>query len=704
MFNWKPRYDAPTVKPTQFHFGLGVSSNPDAVPNTPYLTVNGKVGIGSDVHIMQQYVPNAPQLTVRANASFGYDLTPAGPVTVDYASGAPTLAVSDRVGIGYRLLGPPGTTYAHHAPALAVKGKVGIGFELMNSSYLLSAPDVAVAPAKTVSIGYELTGPLALYPVTPPTLAVKGKVGIGFDWPSTAGSLQYSPNAPGLALAPHRKMSIGYDMVNHGYPQDAADLKVKGSTSVFGTMEVIRNDPAHASPAKKPVVDDPDAKYPIFTAVNGPICQIELKPGYPNSALPNPFTNPAKSIKDAIDDAIVGGRYILLGNLAPLHAEPQQPSPNPRAEEAVENPLPDVEEDNKRRTYGLQMRYDNWYAMLNLVYVQAHKPKATHIDASVPKKKKNKKPPKKVDKSEAQIPARRDVVLAWGSDLNDGVNEPDDAKRNYLRLRYVTDTPIDVLRLDLGHRPWTKAEIDKLKEKETYEQIKGTRKHSHEATQSSVWKMLDDPGEELGDKPSSDHDMELNEEDKKNQKNYRDLVVIDPDGSVLVNGAIYSYRTAKISDGRLKEAITPIDDAMVKIMALRGVSYSWRTGSSPQEDELADREYGLIAQEVESICPEAVSRNDDEVLAVDYEQLTPILIEALKEQQCTINAQRERLERVEQALESVLGGASKAPPGSRKSSAPVTAGRPKKSPDRERSPAARSAAPRADRAARGRRR
>ena len=51
-------------------------------------------------------------------------------------------------------------------------------------------------------------------------------------------------------------------------------------------------------------------------------------------------------------------------------------------------------------------------------------------------------------------------------------------------------------------------------------------------------------------------------------------------------------------------------------------------------------EYGLVAQEVQSIVPEAVSVTDIEngYLGVSYLSFTPILIEAIKEQQTQIES------------------------------------------------------------------
>lgn len=54
----------------------------------------------------------------------------------------------------------------------------------------------------------------------------------------------------------------------------------------------------------------------------------------------------------------------------------------------------------------------------------------------------------------------------------------------------------------------------------------------------------------------------------------------------------------------------------------------------------------LLAQDVEAVLPEAVVSSDDGDKSVDYSCLTPVLIEALKEQQKQINELKTQVERL----------------------------------------------------------
>ena len=89
--------------------------------------------------------------------------------------------------------------------------------------------------------------------------------------------------------------------------------------------------------------------------------------------------------------------------------------------------------------------------------------------------------------------------------------------------------------------------------------------------------------------------------------------------------AYYSF-----SDARLKTNVATIQDPLQKVMAMRGVTYEWNEGYKAGKKEI-----GLIAQEVMQIIPEVVAEKErvdgSKFLSVDYEHLTGLLIEAVKE-------------------------------------------------------------------------
>jgi hypothetical protein len=102
-------------------------------------------------------------------------------------------------------------------------------------------------------------------------------------------------------------------------------------------------------------------------------------------------------------------------------------------------------------------------------------------------------------------------------------------------------------------------------------------------------------------------------------------------GALNVTGDITSFFT---SDARLKTNIFNIEDALDKVNRLNGVTFEWNeTGRSLFDEDfvIPDLEVGVIAQEVQAVLPEVVTTRNNGMLAVNYEKIVPLLIEAIKE-------------------------------------------------------------------------
>ena len=92
-----------------------------------------------------------------------------------------------------------------------------------------------------------------------------------------------------------------------------------------------------------------------------------------------------------------------------------------------------------------------------------------------------------------------------------------------------------------------------------------------------------------------------------------------------------------VSDQRLKDNITPIDDPLAKVLSISGNTYTWNEKSGKMH---MGSDVGVIAQEVFEVLPEAVTTRDNGYLAVDYHKIIPLLVEAIKE----LSAKVENLE------------------------------------------------------------
>jgi sugar lactone lactonase YvrE len=80
------------------------------------------------------------------------------------------------------------------------------------------------------------------------------------------------------------------------------------------------------------------------------------------------------------------------------------------------------------------------------------------------------------------------------------------------------------------------------------------------------------------------------------------------------------------SDMNLKKNIVNLDGALDKLDNIRGVYHDWI-----DENQSKDRQIGVIAQEVEAIYPELVTKGENGYLSVNYPKLTAVLIQAVKE-------------------------------------------------------------------------
>jgi hypothetical protein len=84
------------------------------------------------------------------------------------------------------------------------------------------------------------------------------------------------------------------------------------------------------------------------------------------------------------------------------------------------------------------------------------------------------------------------------------------------------------------------------------------------------------------------------------------------------------------SDERLKDIIEPITDATNKVSQLRAVIGKFKTDPDDK------RRSFLIAQDVQTVLPEAVDATDPDSLGVQYTDVIPLLVAAIKEQQALI--------------------------------------------------------------------
>jgi len=107
------------------------------------------------------------------------------------------------------------------------------------------------------------------------------------------------------------------------------------------------------------------------------------------------------------------------------------------------------------------------------------------------------------------------------------------------------------------------------------------------------------------------------------------IATLGGSGNLSVTGDITAFYT---SDQRLKNNITPIPNALNKVLLISGNTFDWNEKSGKEGTEA-----GVIAQEILKVLPEAVTTRDSGYLAVNYEKLVPLLIEAIKDLKAEID-------------------------------------------------------------------
>jgi Chaperone of endosialidase len=108
-------------------------------------------------------------------------------------------------------------------------------------------------------------------------------------------------------------------------------------------------------------------------------------------------------------------------------------------------------------------------------------------------------------------------------------------------------------------------------------------------------------------------------------------------------------------DARLKTNVSQLEGTLERLERIRGVAFEWAEAESPFAlgGVPGQLSLGVVAQEVEEVFPEVVSIYDaeQEYRAVDYNGLTCVLIEAVKELKAQNEALRSRVEALERAQE-----------------------------------------------------
>ena len=129
------------------------------------------------------------------------------------------------------------------------------------------------------------------------------------------------------------------------------------------------------------------------------------------------------------------------------------------------------------------------------------------------------------------------------------------------------------------------------------------------------------------------------------------------DGNVMVYGNSYAS-----SDLNLKENIRPIDHPLESVLQLNGIVFDFKKDSIEYPEEFMGfmescrtNNLGFIAQEVQYVMPELVIEDiASGTLALNYNGFSAVLVEAIKEQQNTIQSLKKEVEELKRCTRNFI--------------------------------------------------
>ena len=100
------------------------------------------------------------------------------------------------------------------------------------------------------------------------------------------------------------------------------------------------------------------------------------------------------------------------------------------------------------------------------------------------------------------------------------------------------------------------------------------------------------------------------------------------------------------SDARLKANIVSLGATLAKLLLIDGKSYTMKKDGK--------QKIGVLAQDIQKVFPELVSTDDRDMLAVNYQGLVPVLINALKEQDAKMKEQQADIDELKVMVKQLM--------------------------------------------------
>ena len=113
---------------------------------------------------------------------------------------------------------------------------------------------------------------------------------------------------------------------------------------------------------------------------------------------------------------------------------------------------------------------------------------------------------------------------------------------------------------------------------------------------------------------------------------------------MYVNGSIYANAFTNISDERLKDNISSIREEEIQdFHLLEPKTFNYK------ENDLHEKHYGFIAQEVEKIFPQLVKDNITGYKTINYIEMIPLLVIKINEMQKEIDEMQKEIDELKKS-------------------------------------------------------
>ena len=120
-----------------------------------------------------------------------------------------------------------------------------------------------------------------------------------------------------------------------------------------------------------------------------------------------------------------------------------------------------------------------------------------------------------------------------------------------------------------------------------------------------------------------------------NEQTNTDRFILYGNGNATLSGTL-----TQLSDQRLKKDIRPLGSVLENIEAINAYTYYWK-----EEQNDKNKQVGFLAQELEQIYPELVRTDAQGYKSVAYQNLVPVLLQAIKELKAELDAMKTKMPR-----------------------------------------------------------